>query len=162
MTTLYNWPEQGKGKWRIQDDVVMGGRSDSHFEMTDDGHGRFYGKVSLENNGGFCSVQRTNEDDPFVVKGKSVFSVQVKGDGKNYNFRVRTPNGRHAYAFTFFAKPGQWETVMIPFAAMEGTYRGRDVDVPNYAGEDITEIQILIGNGRAESFELLLKDISVM
>ena len=24
---LYSFPEQGKGKWRIQNDVVMGGRS---------------------------------------------------------------------------------------------------------------------------------------
>ena len=159
---LYNFPEQGRGDWRIQDDVVMGGRSDSQFKITEGGHGLFSGAVSLENNGGFCSVQRTSNDNPYVVKEKSAFSVQLKGDGKSYQFRVRTPNGRHAYAYGFATLGGKWETVLIPFDAMEATYRGAPVDVPNYAGEDIREIQILIGNKKEESFELLLKDISVM
>ncbi|NJC26633.1 CIA30 family protein [Neolewinella antarctica] len=162
LQTIYDFPEQGRGKWRVQDDVVMGGRSDSKFVMTDDGNGRFFGKVSLENNGGFCSVQHTTNDNPFVVKGKSAFSVQVNGDGKDYNFRVRTPNGRHAYNYTFQTKGDKWETVLIPFDAMKATFHGESVDVPNYAGEDIREIQILIGNKKAETFELLLMNISAM
>jgi hypothetical protein len=36
----------------------------------------------------------------------------LKGDGKEYNFRVRTPNGRHSYGFTFPTKGGgKWETI---------------------------------------------------
>lgn len=58
---LYSFPEQGKGKWRIQDDVVMGGRSGSKFKITEQNYGHFCGRVSLENNGGFCSIHLTVE-----------------------------------------------------------------------------------------------------
>ena len=44
-------------KWRITDDVVMGGRSDGKFQLSANGNGLFSGKVSLENNGGFSSVR---------------------------------------------------------------------------------------------------------
>ena len=163
VSTLYDFTKQGKGKWRIQDDVVMGGRSDSNLSMTEDGNIRFAGRVSLENNGGFCSFQQTTENDPYVVKGKTAFSLLLKGDGKNYNFRVRTPNGRHAYAFTFETKGEEdWETITIPFSAMKATYRGRSIEVPNYAGENIEQIQVLIGNKKEENFTLVVSKIEVM
>ena len=163
-TMLYRFPEQGKGKWRVQDDVVMGGRSDSRLKMTDEGFAHFSGRVSLENNGGFCSIQQTTENNPHVLEEQATaFHLVVRGDGKNYNFRVRTPQGRHAYAFTFpTQKNDKWETIAIPFNAMEATYRGEPVDVPNYAGEDIVEMQLLIGNGKAESFEILVASIEVL
>ena len=40
--------EQGKGKWRVQDDVVMGGRSNSQLKMNEDSRATFSGKVSLK------------------------------------------------------------------------------------------------------------------
>lgn len=160
--TLYNFTEQGKGKWRIQDDVVMGGRSDSQLSMTEEGQLKFTGRVSLENDGGFCSFQQTTEKDPYVVADKSSFTIMLKGDGKDYNFRVRTPKGRHAYAYTFPTKGDKWETVIIPFDGMKATFHGEPVDVPNYAGENIVEIQILIGNKKEETFELLVESIGVL
>jgi hypothetical protein len=161
---LYSFPEQGKGKWRVQDDVVMGGRSDSQLKITTENHAYFFGQVSLENNGGFCSIHQTIEKSPYVIGEKSVaFLLLVKGDGKDYNFRVRTPNGRHSYGFTFPTKGGgKWEHISIPFNAMEATYRGESVEVPNYAGENIVEIQLLIGNKKEETFEILIESIEVI
>jgi len=43
--------------WITVDDNVMGGKSSSTFEINSDGHGVFKGSISLENNGGFCSVR---------------------------------------------------------------------------------------------------------
>ncbi len=161
---LYNFPEQGKGKWRIQNDVVMGGKSDSQLKMTDENHAHFSGRVSLENNGGFCSIHQTVEDNPYEIAEKPVaFVLILKGDGKDYNFRVRTPNGRHSYGFTFPTKgDGKWETISIPFNSMEARYHGEPVDVPNYAGENVVEMQLLIGNKKEESFEILVKSIAVI
>ncbi len=158
---LYSFPEQGKGKWRVQDDVVMGGRSDSQLKMTGDNHAHFSGRVSLENNGGFCSIHQTVEKNPYVIAEKSeAFVLRLKGDGKAYNFRVRTPKGRHSYGFTFPTKSGdQWETVSIPFDKMEATYRGEPVEVPNYAGENVVEMQLLIGNKKEETFEIFIESI---
>ena len=158
---LYSFPEQGKGKWRVQDDVVMGGRSDSQLKITDENYAHFSGHVSLENNGGFCSIHQTVEQYPYVIAEKSeAFVLMVKGDGKEYNFRVRTPNGRHSYGFTFPTKgDGKWETISIPFNAMEAKYHGEPVEVPNYAGENIVEMQLLIGNKKEQTFEILIKSI---
>jgi len=132
--------------------------------MNEENYAHFTGRVSLENNGGFCSIHQTTEKDPYKIAEKSVaFVLLLKGDGKAYNFRVRTPNGRHAYAFTFPTKGGdKWETISIPFDAMEATYRGRSVEVPNYAGENVVEMQLLIGNKKEESFEILINTIEVI
>jgi len=161
---LYRFSEQGKGNWRIQDDVVMGGRSDSQLKITAENQAHFSGRVSLENNGGFCSIHQTVEKNPYVIAEKSVaFVLLVKGDGKAYNFRVRTPNGRHSYGFTFPTTGGdKWETITIPFNRMEATYRGESVEVPNYAGENILEMQLLIGNKKEETFEILIESIAVI
>ena len=160
--TLYSFTEQGKGQWRVQDDVVMGGRSDSQLKMTEENQARFFGQVSLENNGGFCSIHQTVEDDPYVIPDQSsAFVLRVKGDGKSYKFRVRTPNGRHAYGYTFSTKSDDWETVTVPFRKMEAEYHGEPVDVPNYAGENVVEMQLLIGNKKEETFEILIETIGV-
>lgn len=159
---LYNFTEQGKGNWRVQDDVVMGGRSQSYMKMTEEGKARFYGEVSLENNGGFCSIHQVVAEEPYTTdKAHSAFVLHVKGDGKVYNFRVRTPNGRHSYAADFTTKAGEWQTIKLPFATMEATFRGRKVDVPNYAGENILEMQLLIGNKKPQDFSILIESIGL-
>lgn len=161
---LYSFTEQGKGKWCVQDDVVMGGRSDSQLKLTAENYAHFSGHVSLENNGGFCSIHQTVEKNPYVIAERSMaFVLLVSGDGKNYNFRVRTPNGRHAYGFTFSTiGGGEWETITIPFDEMEAEYHGEPVEVPNYAGENIVEMQLLIGNNKEESFEILIESIGAI
>ena len=71
--------------------------------------------------------------------------MSLNGDGKDYNFRVRTKNGRHAYAYTFPTQGKDiWETITITFHKIEATYRGESVDVPNYDGENVVEMQLLI------------------
>ena len=160
---LYDFTKQGKGKWRIQNDVVMGGKSESQLKMTDENEAHFTGRVSLENNGGFCSIHQTSEKEPFIINEESeAFILNLKGDGKNYNFRIRTPKGRHSYAATFSTNKGEdWETITIPFKSMQATYRGEVVDVPNYNGENVVEMQILIGNKKEEDFEILVRSIAV-
>ncbi len=162
-TTVYNFIEQGKGKWRVQDDVVMGGRSDSQLKMTEDSRAEFSGRISLENNGGFCSIHQTSEENPYVIaENYKAFVLVLKGDGKDYNFRVRMPKGRHSYAFTFSTEEGtDWERIIIPFDLMEATYHGEPVDVPNYQGENVVELQLLIGNKKEETFKILLESIEV-
>ncbi|TVZ53182.1 CIA30 family protein [Dokdonia sp. Hel_I_53] len=161
--TLYSFPEQGQGKWRVQDDVVMGGRSDSNLKLTDNKVAHFSGHVSLKNNGGFCSIHMTTENEPYVLSETlSAFKLVVMGDGKDYTFRVRTPNGRHSYGFTFKTNTtGNWESITIPFDKMKAKFRGEPVEVPNYKGENILEMQLLIGNKKEENFEIFIKSIAV-
>ena len=141
--------------WFVQDDVVMGGRSDGNIETTDAGYGRFYGEVSLENNGGFSSI-RYNPEAPVEVDGKEKFILRLRGDGSKYTIRVNDdPDKRYYYQYTF-PTTGEWQEIEVPFADMEPVFRGRSLDLPNYAGGPVTRVQFLIGNKRAQTFEVLL------
>lgn len=58
MKEVYTFTTQTKiNEWRIVNDGVMGGVSKSSIALTADGHGKFAGYVSLQNNGGFASIQ---------------------------------------------------------------------------------------------------------
>jgi len=138
--------------WTVVDDVVMGGRSDGHFEINQDGNAVFQGRVSLENNGGFSSV-RYNFDQ-IKMEGYSKIKIRIKGDGKQYQFRVKSNKfDRHSYIYSFESK-GDWEIVNIPLSEMEPGFRGRKLDMPNYPANTLAEVAILISNKKAESFRL--------
>ncbi|MFC2173964.1 CIA30 family protein, partial [Acidobacteriota bacterium] len=74
-------------RWRIVNDGVMGGLSQSRMTVTPDQTGIFQGRVSLENNGGFAMV-RTKPGE-FGLSGHKGLSLRVKGDGKRYQLRLR-------------------------------------------------------------------------
>ena len=44
-------------QWQVVNDAVMGGRSNGTLELNEHGNGVFKGDVSIENNGGFSSIQ---------------------------------------------------------------------------------------------------------
>ncbi len=145
--------------WRIVDDVVMGGRSNGSFEINKDGHGKFSGDISLENNGGFSSLRYN-----FKTKDVSNYSkiiLQVKGDGKTYQFRVKSSSKDYASYIYEFQTTSDWLTIEIPFDDMYPGFRGRRLRQPNYEGEEMEEIGFLIGNKKEESFELLIDKIEL-
>lgn len=145
--------------WEVEDDVVMGGRSDGHLALSEEGHGVFHGVVSLENNGGFSSVQRYFE--PIDVSAYSTAVLRVKGDGKRYQFRVMSHIDERASYIHHFETSGEWETVEIPLADMVPMHHGDRLDQPNYPGEQLAHIRFLIGNGEAETFRLEIDRIAL-
>ncbi|WP_298496891.1 CIA30 family protein [uncultured Algibacter sp.] len=143
--------------WSTVDDVVMGGRSNGSFKINDAGNGLFFGKVSLENNGGFSMVQYH-----FETKNVTNFSkvyIRLKGDGKPYQFRVKTnTSDRHSYVAPFNTS-GDWEIIEISFETLSPAFRGRKLDIPNYEGNQMEMLAFLIGNKKAESFSLEIDSI---
>jgi NADH dehydrogenase [ubiquinone] 1 alpha subcomplex assembly factor 1 len=139
--------------WEIEDDVVMGGVSRGQFEVDGDGHGVFRGSVSLENDGGFSSLQRYF--DPIDVAGYDVARIRLKGDGKRYQFRVERGGEKHSY-IKHFTTSGDWEVVEIPLSEMVPMFRGDQLDLPNYPGDTMNHIRFMIANGQAEDFELVV------
>jgi len=145
--------------WYIMDDVVMGGRSDGNMMISDEGHGVFHGDVSLENNGGFSSVRYRPE--LMSVSDYKTCKLKVKGDGKSYQFRIKSDvRDRFSYIYSFDTT-GEWETVEIPLHDMYPSFRGRRLDMNNYSGETLAEMAILIGNKKNESFNLVLDKITL-
>ena len=53
--------------WRVIDDVVMGGESSGNFIINTEGNAVFYGKVSLENNGGFSLDKLTVSSSESII-----------------------------------------------------------------------------------------------
>lgn len=143
--------------WTIVDDVVMGGRSNGSFKLNEEGQGVFSGDVSLENNGGFSSLRY--RFDAKRIKGANKIILKVKGDGKAYQFRMKTSKyDRHSYIVTFQTNK-EWQTIEITLAAMYPVFRGSKLNIPNYPAEIVEELAFLIGNKKAESFQLEIDSI---
>ena len=145
--------------WEIENDVVMGGNSRSDLSRSEDGYAIFSGYVSLENNGGFASMQYHFE--PKDISGYEKAVIRLKGDGKEYQFRIKANlREKAAYVYTF-KTTGEWETIEIPLNQMEPTFRGNKLNQPNFNSDKIQEIRFLIGNGKAEDFLLEIDRIEL-
>jgi hypothetical protein len=145
--------------WRVVDDGVMGGLSAGKFEVDKNGNGRFFGTVSLANNGGFSSVRHQ-----FATKETSNYTkvvLRVKGDGKNYQFRLKkSTSDYYSYVYTF-STTGKWQNIEIPFENFYPSFRGMTLDLPNYAPSQLEEVAFLIANKVAEDFELEIDTIEL-
>jgi len=145
--------------WRIVDDVVMGGRSNGQFKIDSDGNGVFSGDVSLENNGGFSSVRYQFEKINTTKDSK--INIRLKGDGKEYQFRVKNKRNTYYSYITNFKTSGYWENIIINLKDLYPSFRGQTLNIPNFAGNSIEEIAFLIGNKKNESFTLVLDKIEI-
>jgi len=145
--------------WVVEDDGVMGGRSQGNFALDPQGYAVFSGRVSLENNGGFSSVQKSME--PLDVSTFRSAVIRLRGDGKVYRFLVESePNARHYYEAEF-ATDGEWQDVVIPLADLYPVRRGDRLQLPNFPGRTIAQIRFMIAHGRAGDFHLEIAKIGV-
>jgi hypothetical protein len=135
--------------WQVEDDGVMGGVSRGNMV--------FHGDVSLENNGGFSSIQ--NNFNPLDVSGYQHAILRLKGDGKDYRFIVESdPKARHYYVAEF-GTSGEWQEIKIPLRTMYPMRRGDRLDLPDYPAETLSQVRFMIANGRAESFRIEIASI---
>jgi len=146
--------------WETLDDVVMGGRSEGNIRLSPEGHGRFSGTVSLENNGGFSSVRYTPAG--FSVDPQDQITIRLKGDGKRYQFRVKHDRQAYASYITYFETIGEWEEISILLSDLYPTFRGKNLDQPNFNHHSIHQLGFLIGNKKAQDFELLIDKIELI
>lgn len=145
--------------WQVVNDDVMGGKSSASLTLTADGHGKFQGKVSLANNGGFSSVRYKFQ--AISVVSYEVIRLRIKGDGKKYQLRIKAQS-EDAYSYVkSFETNGEWQEVAIRMDEMYPSYRGRRLDMNNFAKSEMEEIGILIGNKKEENFQLLIDQITL-
>ena len=145
------------GGWTVEDDVVMGGRSKGRLFVNEAGNAVFTGDISLENNGGFSSVKYSFA--PIRVSACRSLCLGLKGDGKRYQLRVESsPDAKYAYACDFETS-GDWQTIEIPLADLYAIHHGDRLNQPNYPGKTMAQIQLLIANEKAESFQIEIDKI---
>ena len=139
--------------WSIVDDGVMGGRSQGRFSIDKNSVANFRGYLSLENNGGFSSVRAYI---PTNMIGLSSILLRVKGDGRKYNFRIRTnENSWVSYTHSFETVKDEWVEIELDAADFYPTYRGYLVrNVPNLSDLYMREIGIMLSDKKPGQFEL--------
>lgn len=149
--------QQNAATWYVVNDGVMGGLSKGKMSINVAGNGIFEGFVTTENNGGFSSVRHS-----FSKKDVSNFKLvksRIKGDGKPYQFRIKS-NEEQAYSYIkVFQTSGDWETVVIQFNDFYPSFRGNKLNRPNYDGKFMEEVTFLIGNKKKEAFALEIERI---
>ena len=157
---IYNFNKTSNIKnWMVVDDIVMGGKSIGSFELSEEGNGIFKGHVSLENNGGFSSVKY--KFSKIYIKNAKVLILRIKGDSKNYQFRLKANSlDKHSY-ITKFSTTGEWQEIEIPIQNMYPSFRGKKLDIPNFSEAYIEEIAFLIANKSDESFEFAIDTIEL-
>ena len=148
------------GQWQIVNDGVMGGLSQGSFSLTSEGYGLFKGAVFLDNNGGFTSVRY--QFSPLTTNKESKIKLRLKGDGKEYQFRIKDKSSQYYSYIITFNTNGDWQEIEIPLSKMVPSFRGRTLDLPNFSENQIEEIVFLIANKKEEQFELLLDAIELL
>ena len=143
--------------WTIVDDVVMGGQSSGTFTLNENGHGVFKGRISLDNNGGFSSVRYRFQK--LAVKEFSRVIIKLRGDGKDFQFRIKAKSQDYFSYIAPFSTTGEWQEITILLEDMYPSFRGRRLDQTNFHEDFFEEITFLIGNKKEENFELLLDRI---
>jgi NADH dehydrogenase [ubiquinone] 1 alpha subcomplex assembly factor 1 len=87
--------------------------------------------------------------------------LRIKGDGKRYQFRVKDKTSQYHSYITYFETSGEWQTVRLPLRDFYPSFRGRKLRIPNFNHSQIAEVAFLIGNKKAESFELVIDMIGL-
>ncbi len=147
--------EETAGKWRIVNDVVMGGVSKSNMTLSEDGSAKFSGTLSPDNNGGFASIRAYIEGNE--LNDYSGVIIKAKGDGNIYNLRFRTDQNYDgvSYQAKFKSDKEKWIEFKIPFKEFKPTFRGRLVpNQPELKSENIRQTGILIADEQWGEFEM--------
>jgi monofunctional biosynthetic peptidoglycan transglycosylase len=132
--------------WRISNDTVMGGVSNSRVERRGEAL-RFSGEVRLEFNGGFASMRRPF--DPAPGADAAGFVVHARGDGNRYRLRVYTRDAAgHENAFAYYApfdtRAGEVTRVELRWPQFAASFRGRPVEAPPIRYADIVGLGVMI------------------
>lgn len=142
-------------QWRPINDTVMGGISESQLQASKDGHALFTGYVSLENYGGFASLQ--SKPSNYDFSGYKGILIRLKGDGKRYKLSMKNNTFLDSprYEAAFITENGVWSTIRIPFHTMVPTFRG--TVLTNESALDIanvTSFALLISDKQEGPFQL--------
>ncbi|WCJ27243.1 NAD(P)-binding Rossmann-fold superfamily protein [Euphorbia peplus] len=138
--------------WGALDDVVMGGVSQSNFEINTTGGenggpaGIFKGNVSTANNGGFTSIRTRNFSQPEDLSAYDGLELRLKGDGRRYKLIVRTSSDWDTVGYTasFDTAEGKWQSVRLPFSSLTPIFRAKTVsDAPPFDPSNIVSLQLM-------------------
>lgn len=150
-------------EWQNINDGVMGGASEGKFKITDTKTLEFYGRLSLENNGGFASV-RTKAKKLGLEKGDALL-VRLHGDGREYSMNLHVPRPLVAFSYRSMiqTKKDEWIEVRLPLDKFQATSFGKVVkDAGPVDPQEVSGLGFLLGDKKAGPFKLEVEWIKVV
>ena len=149
----------GQGKdgsnWYIINDGVMGGLSQGDGVLETNSL-RFFGSVSLKNNGGFSSLRAPFQN--MDLSRYEMVEMRVRGKGQSFGFSMETSRAWYQpnYKVTFRPKADEWEVLKFPLKEF-GMYRiGQPVGktISEEALANIIRIGFITNDKKEGPFEL--------
>ena len=145
--------------WYIQNDNVMGGRSEGNFAILSDKL-IFSGNTNTDG-GGFSSIR--TQPLQLDLSDRTGIRVQVEGDGRIYTWHLQTDarwRGRTvSYWADFNTSAGEEMFVDIPFTSFKPQFRGFKLEGPELNTELITQLGLYIYDKNDGPFELILLSV---
>jgi NADH dehydrogenase [ubiquinone] 1 alpha subcomplex assembly factor 1 len=150
--TLFNFDGADTAPWSIENDGVMGGRSQGFVEVAD-GTLVFAGEVVTEG-GGFTSVRAASQAD---LSGYDGIELRVRGGGRTFELNVddgTRSRGREVNRRAPVPTSDSWEAVRVPFASLDESAHGEPVRVGPLDLSAVRSIGIYIIDGNDGPFRL--------
>jgi len=142
--------------WFVVNDDVMGGRSKSKvIWLSEQNTLRFEGLLSLKNNGGFASIRSVLKANYF--SDAKHICIDVKGDGREYQFRLRNNRRFNSYAYVakFQTKSDTWQNICFSPNDFVAQYRGRILtNIPPPEFSDIRQLGFMVADKKEAFFRL--------
>ena len=160
---LANFPDADSvAGWSIQNDTVMGGVSNSRTEWVDD-QLIFAGDLSLDNNGGFCSMRSpVSADFGALAAGATALTLTATGDDQVYLVQVRTDRDLFVQRVTIAGDTE--DTYVLPFADFTATDFMLDAITPLEPLDpgSILQIAVYILDKQEGPFRLAIRSFGVV
>ena len=150
--TLFDFDTPDAATWTVENDGVMGGRSEGFVEVAD-GTLVFTGEVVTEG-GGFTSVRAERDVDLSDYDG---LELRVRGGGRTFEVDVddgTQSRGREVNRRAPVPTTESWETVRVSFADLETTAHGEPVTVDALDLSAVRSLGIYIIDGNDGPFRL--------
>lgn len=147
-------------RWQINNDTVMGGVSQSQIKQNQQQELLFTGNVSLDNNGGFASTESHLRHN---ISSASALTIAVKGDGKVYQLRLKTPKLSYgeAYFANFTTQAGMLTKHTFTVEDFTVSFRGRTVsNPPALSLMDVDRVGFLVAQKQQGPFAIELHSIA--
>ena len=149
---VFDFSDQSPFEWFSVNDNVMGGISKGQVERTKQETMKFFGRLSLKNNGGFSSVRSQIPD--FTLAGYDGLMLKTRGDDRSYSVLVTTLERGRTWQ-TKLKTSEKWQIVKVPFKKMQMSVMGwRPNASPEIMGNIIRAIGFIIADKNETPFTL--------
>lgn len=140
-------------------DTVMGGRSSGNVNQQHDAV-LFAGNLSLENNGGFASVEFKLQRS-ITAANISQITLHAAADERTYQLRLKTPFIPQGVAYVAeFTTTSDQQSYHFDVGDFSGRYRGRAVvNLPALNFSDVSHVSVMLADKSPGPFAITLHSL---